>query len=554
MKIIARSFALTLSFLAAQVHAQDMHWQWSGSDFTSAVDLSVDITGDGLPDAIVGDRVFSEVRVHSGVDGSEVLAVFGPYDEEHGTAVLGIPDLNGDGRGEIGFTDRYGDLFVHDGQTGVRMRAVDAGTYAPLAAMGDVNGDGYGDVAFGFPVSSGGGVRIVSGRYIVDGTGPEAVWTVHGTRPGGRFGTAIAAIRDVDSDGVDDVIVGAPEENGVIGLYAYFGRVHCLSGATGELIWTKVFYDTVSTRFGAAVASIGDVNGDFVEDVLVGAPANDTGGPDAGAGFVLSGTTGWFVEQYYHDVAGERFGSEVASAGDQDQDGTPDPLFGAEYAASFAGRAYLYSGATMDLIRHIDGHGQLGRAGSMSGAVDATGDGEPDFLLGSPEGLGVAELWGAGCNGSAGTFCASSPKQQWPVRDAARPRIAVDLGERHDSRGAPVPRGQAGDLLLRHARGPGPLRGRLPLRWREWPVACGRSWSRTVVASRDSPSTSRSRRSAMDPGPSSPATFATSSTGSATRWDRAARASTSRTGSGSRSASETGGLVPRSPRVGLGKP
>jgi len=407
MKNLSPLLGITL-LTFAPASAQEMLWEVPGHDWPGALDLSVDVNGDGFADAIIGDLVASQVTVRSGLDGSLLRSVTGSDFQGFGKEVLGIPDLNGDGYDEFGFTASSGGLRVHDGQTGGQLRMLfGSEPKTGLAALGDVNGDGYPDIAISHPANSNGQVVVVSGRYVVDGTASQTIWGKLGDFSAGYFGAEIARISDVDSDGVDDLIVGAPNEDGVSGLYAFHGQVYCLSGATGSTIWQKKYFSTESTAFGVAVAAAGDVNGDFVEDVLVGAPWNSSGASNAGAGFVLSGVHGGFLEQYYHDVPGDRFGSDVASAGDVDEDGVRDHLFGAVGNSSLLGKMHLFSGASMASIMEIDGGGYLGDPGTVSGGVDATGDGEPDFLITSPS-TGVVELWGAGCHGGNVSFCTSN--------------------------------------------------------------------------------------------------------------------------------------------------
>jgi len=395
--------------------AQEMNWQLSGFEWSGAVDLSVDVDGDGLADAIIGDQLDGNggrVSVHSGANGALLHTITGPVNADYGKEVVGISDLNGDGHDEFGFNGTAGGLSVHDGQTGAELRSFTAGSYETrLSSIGDVNGDGYVDIVVSYPGLSSGVVELVSGRYMADGTQPPSLWIEAGGFTSGRFGEAISSIADVDGDGIDEVIVGAPEEDGVSGLFAFHGQIHCLSGATGAYIWTKKYYDTVSTRFGGAVAGTGDVNGDGVEDVLAGAPWNDSGAIDAGAVFVLSGVHGGFLEQLYNNGQGDLLGSEVSSAGDVDQDGTPDHLFGGEGIDNSMGGVRLYSGATMNLITQYAGHGFLGQPGTLSGGVDATGDGVSDFLISSPGGgfgIGRVQLWRAECTGGHQAYCNST--------------------------------------------------------------------------------------------------------------------------------------------------
>ena len=86
---------------------------------------------------------------------------------------------------------------------------------------------------------------------------------------GHLFGAALANAGDLDSDGVPDLIVGAPGESG----YAWTGYVQVLSGRTGSVI--RTFTGGAAWLFGYAVAGAGDVNLDGVPDILIGAPGHE---------------------------------------------------------------------------------------------------------------------------------------------------------------------------------------------------------------------------------------------------------------------------------------
>src|SRR5262249_38761055 len=102
------------------------------------------------------------------------------------------------------------------------------------------------------------------------------IWTVHGPQPGSGFGAAVALAGDVNGDGYLDVIVGAPAFDGGTGPYrgkafVYYGSATGLSSVPG---W-QVEGEEDGSGFGFAVASAGDVNGDGFDDVIVGAPYFD---------------------------------------------------------------------------------------------------------------------------------------------------------------------------------------------------------------------------------------------------------------------------------------
>ncbi|MFQ5692599.1 MAG: integrin alpha, partial [Nitrospinota bacterium] len=166
------------------------------------------------------------------------------------------------------------------------------------------------------------------------------------------------------------------------------GSAFLYSGATAVLI-RRLDGQQAFAYFGGAVAGAGDVDGDGIPDLLVGAPlASPNGLPNAGSAFLFSGATGSLLRTFHGLTAFEQFGQAVVSAGDVDGDGTPEALIGAPRASAngltLSGSVLLFSGSTGSPLFRFDGLAQGDNMGSVvCGAGDVDGDGRADFLAGS---------------------------------------------------------------------------------------------------------------------------------------------------------------------------
>jgi FG-GAP repeat protein len=208
---------------------------------------------------------------------------------------------------------------------------------------------------------------------------------------GGYFGWAVSELRDVDHDGVTDIIIGEPELTAAGG-----GRTWVYSGRTGRLIYR--FHGVGSDAQGYAIADAGDVNGDGVSDIVTGAPGDGT---DEGRAYLYSGATGKLIHRFSGFANGDSFGAAVSSAGDMNGDGRADLLIGAPGSGatgSAPGHAYVFSGRRFGRLRTLT----AGNAGDSFGSgtdwtADVNRDGVPDEIVGAkdagPERRGAAYVF-----------------------------------------------------------------------------------------------------------------------------------------------------------------
>jgi hypothetical protein len=195
----------------------------------------------------------------------------------------------------------------------------------------------------------------------------------------------VAGLGDVNGDGVPDFAIGTPKLNASDDL-PDVGTVYIFSGANGSLIrQLNSPNQTLSGRFGSAVANASDVNHDGVNDLIIGAPGENRA-------YVFSGATGALIFTIASPATANAnkipsFGYAVAGGQDLNGDGTPDFVIGAPSQNTLKGAAYTFSGANGALLKSLKGPNQnFARFGtSVALSPDVTGDGRPDILVGAPD-------------------------------------------------------------------------------------------------------------------------------------------------------------------------
>ncbi len=203
-----------------------------------------------------------------------------------------------------------------------------------------------------------------------------------------QFGLQARNAGDVNGDSINDIIIGAPY-NDEAGEDA--GKVYVYSGLNGALIYSFAGEEE-GDWFGMAAASAGDLDGDGFSDLVIGSRLNDANGFNSGRVYVFSGQTGDTMYVFTGELS-EELGSSVASAGDVNDDGFDDLIVGAwanSANGTYAGRAYLFSGPTGDTLSvFTGGSGQDWFGNAVASAGDANGDGVPDLLIGAMNESGI---------------------------------------------------------------------------------------------------------------------------------------------------------------------
>lgn len=390
--------AVTLFSLATGTELWSAYGGATSDQLGTSVAGIGDVNHDGVPDVAAGAPVHTgpalrtgQVRLLSGFDGSVLRLIDGPFiDAQFGLSLAGIGDWNGDGTPDVLVGSEQCGARVLSGATGLSLFQLHGSGPDPrrygfsLAALGDWTGDGRTEIAVGSPLDS--TVAVSAGAVdVFDGTG-TLLFTRRGSVSTEYFGTSVAAMSDVDLDGVPELIAGGiePSSGGVV-------RIH--AGLTGTLLRQVNSLDSFEA-FGSSVAGIGDVDGDLVGDFAVGAPAFEiqvgTGAflPDVGAVRFYSGADGRVLDLFTRGTSQMRTGTAVVPCADVDADGLADVAISEPGAA----RVVVVSAASLSAIDSFcfgDGSAAPCPCGNVSpaasgGCLNSTGHGGLLSSTGSP--------------------------------------------------------------------------------------------------------------------------------------------------------------------------
>ena len=317
-----------------------------------------------------------------------ILGLDGSSDVElYGRGLSAIEDFDGDGFADLligapafdGGAVEGGKVEIrssHDGSLLLEWAGVVADAWLGYAVTspGDIDGDGLADIITGAVFDSIGGPN--SGGVYAFSSGTQQILWVSPGFPGGHCGFSLASVGDIDGDGIGDVLAGAPagESQGMI-----TGHAHVLSGATGQMIRSH-FGSVSEMEFGHTVSALEDIDGDGVDDYAVGAHYDDTGHFRAGSVFLYSGASGHLIRIHRGNYSKAYYGNAIAGTSDLDGDGLGDILVGAPGGA-YWGKAHVISGATGADIFVFESLEIGAEFGTKVSAADVNTDGVDDFVI-----------------------------------------------------------------------------------------------------------------------------------------------------------------------------
>ena len=367
-----------------------------------------------------------------------------------GATVADVGDVDGDGCRDfavgavnhLGRSTRYVRVFSGaDRAPLLTLRDARAGTAlfgSSIAAAGDVDGDGHGDVIVGSP-------RFLLGRgnaQVFSGADGRRLWKLEAEGGGSSFGWSVCSPGDLDDDGRPDLAVSSYQsfETGIVVVY---------SGATGEEI------DRIESLHGGAVlANAGDLDGDGRDDLLVGCPSRSVEEMFQGETLLFSGATRKELRRWPGPRIHTSMGSVVAGVGDLDDDGVGDLLIcakGLDRKGNNAGGAFVVSGADGNVMYRLDSPKAGTEFGTRCSRLDdLDGDGVSEFAVltqrsgSAPYVPGRAYVY-SGKSGDLldsyeGQAIASLP----PHGDRDEPLLILG----RPSAGQPLPAGQVGSVIV----------------------------------------------------------------------------------------------------------
>lgn len=438
--------------LPAQRLVRDFYGTTVAGDFGSNLARSPDADGDGHADLVVGAPGrdapgLSDVGAAfllSTANGTVLTQAFGNVASARmGTRVLGPGDLNGDGTMDLVFAGP-----LANNQAGMVQAIASNGSSlwarngwaggrmgSALAAIRDLNYDGGAEIMISAPATVSTTFGYVGSFYNQTGW---PVTAVNGSA-NGQWGAALVTLGDIDGDGDDDVASSEPAYAGGIGRISLIRPI--LNGAA-SVYWTTGAAFAAGENVGVVMGNAGDLTGDGKNDLLVSSMQARV--------YLIDGANGGTIGFVSHPVYANA--TSLCGIGDQNGDGVPEFAIGQAAYNNQAGRVAVHDGATRNLLYLLDGAPGSRFGASMVALGDVDGDGLGEFAVGAPthssggNAIGRVAIfgqvipsqlatYGAGCGGPGGLL-------QLAASGLAIPGQTVTLT------GSNLPVGQLGAVML----------------------------------------------------------------------------------------------------------
>ena len=382
---------------AAQLYDHDPGQSGTGNSVRGLVQLG-DVNGDGLADWACGLPDGGQpwgtgmVQVLSGVDASPVHVLADPGYVNFGIAVADVGDLDGDGVDDLAVTEQdwpgpswqeaVGRVLVFSGASAAPVCELDGSELfsefgADVDGVGDIDGDGVSDILLGAPAEDGPAGEDAGCVRVYSGTSQAVLFEARGDGPADFLGADVAGLGDVNGDGTPDFAVCAPGYN----PDKPEGHVHVWSGSGSKLYLVT---GTTKTEPLARTAAAGDVNADGHPDLIIGAPhAGVPGMSSFGVARVRSGPNGASLLMVSGSEGFEKVGDTLSRAGDLDGDGFADVLVGAPGWHAKRGRVLALSGDGGQSLFEVSPHVGVPNfhfGSHLAAGGDLDGEGTPDLL------------------------------------------------------------------------------------------------------------------------------------------------------------------------------